>query len=174
MLERKFSSQFRKELVSVNGGVCTLMQDAPMSGKKPYDAFYLRDLMYVAIEFKVVKGGTFPYKDLVEHQRESLRRVSEEKHQAMIVVLFEKFKTVVCMDYMVFINELHRKTRSDTSMSYKYLEELGHDEHRPVHLVTREKVHHQVGDFTKTAWNTKRWVDNMAYNHYLLMEERVC
>jgi len=164
MLERKFSSQFRKEAVAVCDGNMVLLQDAPMSGKKPFDAFYLLLGMFVAIEFKVANGGTFPYSAVKPHQITSLRDVTAENHIAQVVVLFTKFKMVACIDYVAFSNHLHLPRHHKTSFSKDELVELSGDDRTGVTVMFREKVPHMDGT-TKTAWNVAPWVKRLGMLH---------
>ncbi len=100
MLERKFSSQFRKEMKEFYGDKIhvQLLQDAPRSGKKPYDAFCLKDSEFYALEFKVVKGDTLNKKILTFHQEQSLKEVANTGGYGLIVILFEKHKCITILE----------------------------------------------------------------------------
>jgi penicillin-binding protein-related factor A (putative recombinase) len=98
MLERNFSSQFRKEYkMRYPQSHVVLLQDAPKGGKKPYDAYMLQGGIFTAIEFKVEKGASIKLDCLKVHQFESLVEVERTGGNAMIVVLCEKIKkTLAC------------------------------------------------------------------------------
>jgi len=105
MKEREFSSKFRKELEDYYKyfnlpAHVQLIQDAPISGKKPYDAYIVAGKgKHRAIEFKVCKGATFNPNIVSDHQHVSLKSVVEAGGKSFVVILFEKFKTVAVIDY---------------------------------------------------------------------------
>ena len=110
MLERNFSSQFRKEYKTrYPEAHVQLLQDAPKGGKKPYDAYILDRAVFVAIEFKVEGGASIKSASLKQHQYDSLMNASNASGEAWVVILCEKIKKVFCIHILewkaMFANE---------------------------------------------------------------------
>jgi hypothetical protein len=99
MLERNFSGQFRKEYKSRYPlAHVILLQDAPMGGKKPYDAYTVQGEIFTALEFKVEAGASIKADCLKQHQYDSLFEVHKAGGNGIIVVLCEKIKKVFVCD----------------------------------------------------------------------------
>ncbi len=92
MLERAYSSKFRAELQEVldDTGSVYLIQDAPKSGKKPYDAYFIWRGWHVSIEFKVAKGASVSYKCVTHNQKVALLKDEKAGGLSFIIVLIER------------------------------------------------------------------------------------
>jgi penicillin-binding protein-related factor A (putative recombinase) len=97
MLERNFSSDFRKELVDILGDTAEviLLQDAPKSGKKPYDAYMTWRGWHISMEFKMANGASMPYTAPTERQKQCLRQSERAGGYGFIVVRVERLKQVL-------------------------------------------------------------------------------
>ena len=97
MLERHFSSEFRKELIDVLGNTAevVLLQDAPKSGKKVYDAYMVWRGWHISLEFKMANGASLPYNAPTERQKQCLKQTEQAGGYSFIVVRLERLKQVL-------------------------------------------------------------------------------
>ena len=135
MLERNFSSNFRRELEEV----CTepihiiLLQDAPRSGKKPYDSYAVIDGVFVAMEFKVVKGLSISSSIVSVRQLDALREASKAGGQAYVVIYMERLKSVL----FVGVNQWMKIFKNEKSRKHCFFE---NDEYIDLYKSTKAKL----------------------------------
>lgn len=115
MLERNFSSNFRREMEEVSKEPIhlVLLQDAPKSGKKPYDSYLIHDGIFTAMEFKVVKGLSVNGSIASLRQIECLLEASAAGANGYVVVYLERIKKVLFINVRawmkIFAKEKSRK-----------------------------------------------------------------
>ena len=116
MKENSFSAQFRKELREYCDGHnipihINLIVDAPRSLKKPYDAYFVVDREFVALEFKVVNGASVSEDKVTPHQIDKLTEVFNTGSEGYIVILIERLKRVYWVVVVDWIRCFRERTK---------------------------------------------------------------
>lgn len=156
MLERAFSSKFRKELMEVVGaGIhVVLLQDAPRSGKKPYDAFIVWRGWFAALEFKIAKGLSLNAKLPTDRQLQCLIDAEKAGGYGFVVIYMDRLKKVV------FVHASDWKSIFDGKTSVS-MEELALNP--DVIIIERKRYELLRGTGGKgTKWDFMRWLKEVS------------
>lgn len=99
--EAALSGEVRSDLFTVFPKIhVNLIPDMMRTGKKPYDAYFLYEGRFVALEFKLEKGGTFNFHHHIDnrpHQSECLDLVSVCGGKGYFFIAFNKHDTAFMM-----------------------------------------------------------------------------
>jgi len=165
MLERKFVSQFRGELYKVLNNVHEhLLMDAPKSGKKPYDFFFLWHGWHVSVEAKSTKKGASISRNCVTAvQMQSLKDTERAGGRGFIVVLMARIKQVLIITpdawEIMFADESLKTVKLDDIHNVIQELEVTFPEDVPM-IISREKWF-EVGGKKTTMWNFQPWIKNI-------------
>ena len=104
MKEADFSAQIRKDLKKTFGPnvFVVLHMDAPRSGRKPYDAYFILDGKHFAMEFKKCDVDAFNIEKVTNNQIVSLEQLDRAGGQAWIVICFVKHNAAFAIDITIW------------------------------------------------------------------------
>ena len=100
--ERQFSAEIRSDLKTYGGNsiFVQLLPDMRMTGKKPFDFFFIykhpavKESKFIAVECKKEDGLSFNTEKILNHQWMKLGEVVSLGQEAYFVIAFTRFKEV--------------------------------------------------------------------------------
>jgi hypothetical protein len=149
MKESAFSKQIRDDIRFLLGEKphhVQLLVDAPRSGKKPYDAYFLCGNRFTAMEYKVVRGASLHSECLRYHQKISLEEVVSAGGRGEIVLYLERLKLACIVPVVNWENLFHINANDNLRIK---IDEL--IEQKTVTIIHRKK-------FDKTRWDLNIWL----------------
>ena len=148
--ESTFSKQIRSDLKRVYGDkiFVQLHMDAPRSGRKPYDAYFLMNREHVAMEFKKTTDMSVNVDIVTGNQIEFLKAVDKTGTRAWVIVWFVRYETEIAFDIEIWL-EIKEEVERLGKKSIRYerlIETMVEDEdfEDVVRLLHRRKVDNKL------------------------------
>lgn len=162
--ESLFSAQIRTTIKEKWGQKVDvhLIPDAPMSGNKPYDAFFVLKSKHYALEFKMATGLSINFDKVTDNQIATLTACDKAGGKAWLLVWFVREEAAVAIDIKLWIDIVHELRKLGyKSVKYKYfLQELYKESKIDKDFRGLIEIIHKAKIGRKKRWEVQKLVPN--------------